>query len=125
MEHVNGANWPLFAVLGLLAGIISGALGVGSGIIVIPALVFIAGATQKEAQGTALAVMIFMAIMGTVRYALNPEIKLYFWGILLISVFAVIGSNIGSSIAFALPGPLLRKVFALFIIVVGIRMLWK
>lgn len=125
MTLLSAANWYIFAALGMIAGITSGALGVGSGIIVVPILVLFMGATQKEAQGTALAVMIVMAVMGTIRYYMNPEIKLYFWGIVLLSVFAVIGSNIGSSIAFILPGPLLKKVFAVFIIIVGLRMLMK
>jgi uncharacterized protein len=125
MVQMSAANWYFFAVLGLLAGITSGALGVGSGIIVIPALVFFLGATQKEAQGTALAVMIVMAIMGTIRYAVNPEIKLYLWGIIVLSLFAIVGSNIGSNIAFALPAPILKKIFAVFIILVGLRMLFK
>lgn len=125
MTHLSIANWYFFAVLGLFAGIISGALGVGSGIIVVPALVFLMSATQKEAQGMALATMIVMSLMGTVRYYMNPDIKLYLAGIVVLSVFAVIGSNIGSSIAFALPGPVLRKVFAVFIIIVGLRMLFN
>ena len=124
MVQIGASNWYLFAGLGLLAGIASGALGVGSGIIVIPALVFLAGATQKEAQGTALAVMIAMAIMGTLRYHMNQEITLYLWGIIVLSIFAIIGSNIGSSIAFAIPAPVLKKVFAGFIILVGVRMLF-
>jgi len=125
MVALNAANWYLFAILGLLAGILSGTLGVGSGIIVVPALVMFMGATQKEAQGTALALMIVMAITGTIRYSINPEIKLYFSGILFLSIFAIIGSNIGSSIAFSLPDAVLKKIFAIFIIIVGLRMLIK
>lgn len=112
-------------ILGLLSGILSGALGVGSGILLIPALVIIMEMTQKVAQGTSLAVMILMALMGTLRYYWNPDIKLEFSVILVLAVSAVIGSNIGSSIAFMIPGDILRKCFAVFIIIVGIRMLIK
>lgn len=115
---------PMFwlPVLGILAGVVSGALGVGSGIILIPALVLILGTTQKVAQGTALAVMVAMAAMGAVRYYLNQEIHLSLTTIAILSVGAVIGAYFGSQLAFMLPGPLLRKIFALFIVLVGVRM---
>lgn len=112
-------------ILGLLSGILSGALGVGSGILLIPALVIILEMTQKVAQGTSLAVMILMALMGTLRYYWNPDIKLQLSVILILSISAVIGSNIGSSIAFMIPGNILRKCFAIFIIIVGIKMLTR
>ena len=125
MIQSGAVQWIFFAGLGLLAGTMSGALGVGSGIVVIPALVLFAGAAQKEAQGTALAVMIAMAIMGTIRYHLNQEIALSWWAIIVLSIFAIIGSNIGSSIAFAIPADMLKKLFAVFIILVGVRMLFS
>ena len=112
-------------ILGLLAGILSGALGVGSGILLIPALVIVMEMNQKVAQGTSLAVMIFMALMGTLRYYWNPDIKLQPSVILILAVSAVIGANIGSNIAFMIPGNILRKCFAIFILIVGVRMLIK
>lgn len=112
-------------ILGLLAGTLSGALGVGSGILLIPALVIVMEMHQKVAQGTSLAVMIFMALMGSLRYYWNPEIKLQLPVILILAVSAVIGSNIGSNIAFMIPGNILRKCFAIFILIVGVRMLIK
>jgi len=112
-------------VLGVLAGVVSGALGVGSGIILIPALVLILGTTQKVAQGTALAVMVAMAAMGAVRYYLNQEIHLSLTTIAVLSVGAVIGAYFGSQLAFILPGAVLRKIFALFIVLVGVRMFFE
>ena len=118
---------PMFwlPVLGVLAGVVSGALGVGSGIILIPALVLILGTTQKVAQGTALAVMVAMAAMGAVRYYLNQEIHLSLTTIAVLSVGAVIGAYFGSQLAFILPGAVLRKIFALFIVLVGVRMFFE
>ena len=112
-------------ILGICSGILSGGLGVGGGILFVPGLVFILEMNQKVAQGTSLAVMIPMALMGTLRYHWNPEINLELPVILILAVSAIIGSNIGSSIAFVLPSNILRKCFAVFIIIVGIRMLLK
>ena len=108
----------------MLSGILSGALGVGSGILIIPALALGLGVSQKVAQGTCLAVMAPMALMGVLRYHWNPDIQLDMAVILLLIPFAVIGANIGSSIAFWLPVSLLRQIFGVFIIIVGIKMLW-
>lgn len=125
MELAVKNHVAMLVILGLVTGVISGALGVGSGIIFIPALVLILGVSQKVAQGTSLAVMVAMALMGAIRYQLNPDIKLQMPVILVLAITAVIGSNIGSSLAFALPGAVLRKCFAVFVILVGVRMLFK
>ena len=125
MELAIKNHLVMLVILGMVTGVISGALGVGSGIIFIPALVLILGASQKVAQGTSLAVMVAMALMGAIRYYMNPEIKLQMPVILILAVAAVVGANIGSSLAFVLPGAVLRKCFAVFVILVGVRMLFK
>jgi len=69
----SGRYWLL--LIGLLGGTLSGALGVGSGILIIPALVLGLGIEQKVAQGICLAVMVPMALMGAYRYYVNPDIN--------------------------------------------------
>ena len=126
MMHNAITQLPLFTVLiGLVAGMLSGALGVGSGILLVPILVIIYGLPQKVAQGTTLAVMTAMALTGAIRYYLNPSIQLSIVTIILLAAGGIIGAIAGSTIAFALPGAVLRKIFAIFIITVGIRMLIK
>ena len=56
--------WWIFIVLGVCAGIISGGLGLGAGVVLVPALVLFFSFGQKNAQGMALAVMIPMALLG-------------------------------------------------------------
>lgn len=58
-------TWRIFVLLGICAGTLSGLLGLGSGIILIPTLVLLCGFAQKSAQGTALAVMVHMVLVGT------------------------------------------------------------
>lgn len=117
--------WLWLPLSGFVAGIVSGALGVGSGIILIPALVLVQGAAQKVAQGTALAVMVAMAAMGALRYHFNQDIHLSLTTITILSLGAIVGAYLGSQIAFILAGAVLRKIFAIFIVLVGIRMYFE
>ena len=68
--------WWLFIVLGVCAGLVSGTLGLGGGTVFIPALVLLWGFEQKSAQGTALAIMVPMTLVGALRYWKNPEIDM-------------------------------------------------
>ena len=114
--------WWIFIVLGICAGILSGALGLGSGIIVIPTLVLICGFGQKSAQGTALAVMVPMALVGALRYWRNPAIELNVVIIGLIICGAIAGALVGTELASRLPGHILRKVFAAVLVIAALKM---
>jgi uncharacterized membrane protein YfcA len=124
MDEVVRHSWYWLLLIGLAGGTVSGALGIGSGVLVVPALVLGMGFTQKVAQGTCLSVMVPMALMGALRYHWNPDIKISMAVILVLVPCAVIGANIGSSIAAWLPATVLRRVFGVFVIVVGVKMLW-
>ncbi len=115
-------SWWIFIVLGIGAGIISGALGLGSGTIIIPALVLLFDFGQKSAQGTALAVMVPMALVGALRYWQNPEIELNMVIIGWIICGSVVGALVGVELAGILPAHVLRRVFAIFLIIVAVRM---
>jgi len=116
-------SWTLI-LLGGVAGVISGALGVGSGILLVPALVLLYYFPQKSAQGISLAVMVPMALVGAIRYKLNPEVSVAMSTVALLAIGAVAGAFAGTELARYLPGNVLRKCFAIFIIVVGVKMLW-
>ena len=124
MQNLAGSPWFLLA-LGTVAGVVSASLGVGSGIILVPVLVIIVGLTQKSAQGTALAVMVPMALVGAIRYYVNPAVQVSAVKVGLIAVGAVAGALIGSALAFRVPGIVLRRIFAVFLLVVAVRMLLK
>ena len=115
-------QWWALILLGVCAGVVSGTLGVGSGVVVIPALVLLCNVEQKTAQGTALAVMVPMALLGAVRYWKNPGIEMNMAVILLIVLGAVGGVLAGTELAGRLPGQTLRKVFSVFLAIVAIRM---
>jgi len=85
--------------LGICAGILSGTLGVGSGAIVVPALVLLFSFHQKTAQGTALAVMVPMALVGAIRYKLSPDLQMDISSAALIALGAVAGALLGTELA--------------------------
>ncbi len=108
---------------GLICGIFSATFGVGAGIIMIPVLVIVFSMPQKAAQGTCLAVMIPMAAVGALRYKLNPQIELDIGVIGLLCAGAVVGAWIGAGIADWLSPLVLRRLFAVIMIVAAVKML--
>jgi len=114
--------WWVFVVLGLCAGVISGALGLGSGIIMVPTLVLLCSFGQKSAQGMALAVMVPMALVGALRYWKNPEIEINTVIVGLIICGALAGALAGTELASRLPSHILKKVFAAVLIIVAVKM---
>lgn len=121
VEHLSEWWWAL-VLLGFVGGIVSGALGVGSGIVFIPILVLAFGLSQKASQGTALAVMVPMALLGALRYWRNPDIDVNMHLVALLVGGSLVGVLIGTEIAYHLPGHWLRKAFAVFMVVVAVRM---
>ena len=114
--------WWVFVLLGICAGVISGTLGLGSGTVIVPVLVLLCGFEQKSAQGTALAAMVPMALVGAVRYWKNPEIEMNAAIIALIVLGALAGVLAGTELAGRLSSHTLRKVFAIFLAIVAVKM---
>jgi uncharacterized membrane protein YfcA len=115
-------NIIILIIIGLAAGMLSGMAGVGGGVIVIPALVFFLGMTQFEAQGTSLAMMVPpIGIMAAYNYYQEGNINWRY--ALILAIFFVIGSYLGSKFILDIPQNTVRKGFALFIILIGIKML--
>ena len=92
-----------FCPSGRLRGIVSGLLGVGSGTVVIPALVLLWGFGQKSAQGMALAAMVPMALIGALRYWRNPQVELHGVVLVLMVLGAVAGTLVGTELVGRLP----------------------
>ena len=114
--------WWVFVALGIFAGVLSGTLGIGSGIIIVPTLFLLCSFGQKSAQGMSLAVMVPMALVGALRYWKNPEIEMNTVVIALIICGALAGVLAGTELAARLPGHVLRKVFAIFLVIVAAKM---
>lgn len=115
--------WPIFVILGVVAGIISGALGVGGGIILVPSLILLFSFDQKVAQGMSLGIMVPMVLLGAFRYWKHPDIPIDIPVVLIVICGALIGTLIGTHIAHRLDAQILRKLFAVLMIIVAVRML--
>jgi len=113
----------ILVIIGIAAGMLSGIAGVGGGVIIIPALIFLLGMTQFEAQGTSLAMMIPpIGIMAAFNYYKDGYINWKYAAIL--AVFFFIGGYFGSKWALNIPQNIVKKSFAVFIILVGVKMLF-
>ena len=110
--------------LGIAAGALSGLVGVGGGIIIVPALIYILEMNQMQAQGVSLAVLLMpVGFLGVWNYYQAGNIQ--FSIALLIALGFVFGSYFGSKLALQLPDYKIKFIFALVILVVAIDMLWK
>lgn len=107
---------------GLAAGFLSGLLGVGGGTITIPAMVFILGMTQQNAQAVSLAVIVPTACIGAYGYHIRKNVDVN-TGIMLV-VGAVVGSAFGSVIACSINSSDLKKVFGIFAVVIAGKILY-
>ena len=113
----------MLLVVGLAAGTLSGLVGVGGGVIIIPALVYILGFTQKEAQGTSLGILLLpVGILAVVNYYKQGYIDIK--AVIIISLAFVIGGFFGSKLALAISQETLRKVFGTLLLVLAIKMLF-
>lgn len=113
----------IIILVGLAAGMLSGLVGVGGGIIIVPALVYFIGFSQKTAQGTSLAlIMLPVGIFGVLHYYKQGYVDYKIVGLLALGFLA--GSFFGSKIALSISQETLKKVFAVLMIVIAVKMLF-
>ncbi|HPC98630.1 MAG TPA: sulfite exporter TauE/SafE family protein [Bacteroidales bacterium] len=115
----------ILVIIGLFTGMLAGMLGIGGGLIVIPALMLFMGFSQHAAQGTSLAMMLPpIGIVAAWNYykAGHVDIKIA----LILAVAFIAGSLFGSKLAIGMSENLLKKIFSVFLILVALKMLlWK
>ncbi len=116
-DHV----WGLMLV-GLCGGLLGSCFGVGGGVIMVPALTYLAF-PQKEAQALSLAAMVPMALVGALRYRWTGQAQLDLAVIGCIAVAAVAGALVGTHFIGQVSNEALRRAFGVFLLVVAVRML--
>lgn len=113
----------ILLVIGLMAGLLSGFVGVGGGIIIVPALVFFLGYTQLGAQGTSLAVLLApVGIFAVMNYYKAGHINVN--SAIVICLAFVVGAYFGSKLAIGISQQMVKRVFAIFMMVVAVKMLF-
>ena len=112
-------------IIGIAAGMLSGLVGVGGGIVIVPALVYFLAFSQKQAQGTSLAILLLpIGILAVMNYYKDPNVHLDLKVVGLIVLGFIAGSYFGSKLALALPDATVKKIFAIFMMLVAIKMLF-
>ena len=113
-------NPPLFVLIGigLAAGVLSGVFGIGGGVVIVPALIYLAGFRQHMATGTSLAILLPpVGIAAVLEYYRHGNVNLY--AALIIAVTLTIGGWFGAVVANRLAGPYLRLAFGVFVMALG------
>jgi uncharacterized membrane protein YfcA len=120
--HPTGISlWVMGLAVGLVAGVLSGLLGIGGGAVMVPAMTLLMGLTQHMAQGTSLLVIIPTAISGSITHFRMGNIRLQTaaW----LSAGGVVGAVAGAFLALASPDAILRLLFGGYLAFTGLRML--
>lgn len=118
-------NWYLFIIAGVATGIMSSMFGVGGGILMVPILTLAFGFGQKSAQGMSLFIMLPIALAGALRYKLNPDIPVNLPVAGWMALGGIAGAMIGTHLVFNISDAVLKRAFAVFIILTGIQMIVK
>ena len=113
----------LLVVVGLLAGILSGLVGLGGGVIIVPALVFLLGFSQHQATGTSLGILLLPAgIFAVMNYYQKGFIDVKV--VLLIFTGFLVGGWLGSKISLSINEALLKKIFAIVLVLIAGKVLF-
>jgi hypothetical protein len=122
-ESSHSLNYPLIAISGVFVGIMTGLIGVGGGFLIVPALMFFTGIDMRKAVGTSLFIISFNSIFGFLSYLGRVEIP---WNLMIIfSICSTVGIFIGAKLNTKVPQAKLKKIFAVFLIIMGIFILYK
>jgi hypothetical protein len=113
----------ILVFIGICAGMLSGFIGVGGGLIIVPALVYFLGLSQLQAQGTSLAIMLPpVGIMAVMNYYKSGNINLTYG--LIIALTFIIGGYLGSKIALRISPVKVKFFFGIILLYSAVRMIW-
>lgn len=113
----------ILLLIGLFAGVLSGVIGIGGGIVIVPALVYFIGFSQRTAQGTSLAILLLpIGLLGVIQFYKAGYVDVKVTAVIALAFF--IGSYFGSRIALTISQDVLKKGFAVLLILIAIKMLF-
>lgn len=116
--------WWAFVLLGVAVGTFGGLLGLGGGVILIPALVLLLGFSQKSAQGMSLAFVVPIAIVAAIRYRTSIGAEFDTAKLVLLVVGGLAGVLVGTALVTKVPDAILSRVFACVMIAFAVKMLF-
>ena len=116
----------LLVLIGLFAGAMSGFVGIGGGVIMVPALIYVMGLSQMEAQGTSLILMLPpIGVMAVMNYYKAGHLSntLITYGIVIAIAF-VVGGYFGSKLAIRLSDSVVKLIFGILMLYISIKMIY-
>lgn len=117
------STFLILMMIGLLAGVVSGFIGVGGGIVVVPMLIFFLGLTQHQAQGTSLALMLPpIGILACYNYYNTGNLNVSY--AIVIALFFVAGGYFGSKLSLRLSPEIVKFSFGVLMLYAAFRMIW-
>ena len=115
-------TWALVAMIGLIAGVVSGLFGVGGAIVIIPGLVLVAKLPQHTANGTSLAALLLpVGLLGAMEYYRRGQVNVPYAAIIAAGLF--VGALLGAKLAGSVSDVVLRRAFGVFLLIVAARLL--
>ena len=113
----------LIVLIGLAGGFLSGTFGIGGGILIVPALVYVMGMTQTSAQGTSLTMMLGpIGILAVINYYKAGYVNLKY--ALILMAFFLVGSYYGSKLAIHVSDKALKQAFGVLLLIAGVKMIF-
>lgn len=106
--------------IGLVAGLSSGLLGIGGGVVMVPGLVIVLGMVQQQANATSLAAIIPIGAVGALSFAVAGEVNYALAALLALG--AVAGAPLGVRVMSSIPEPVLRLIFTAVALAAGVRL---
>ena len=113
----------ILLLIGVASGMLSGLVGVGGGIIIVPSLIYFLSFSQKAAQGTSLGILLLpVGILGVIQYYKQDAIDIKV--VLIVSLGFLVGNFLGSKFAITLSDAVLKKSFAILMVLIAIKMMF-
>ena len=114
----------ILLLIGLMAGALSGFVGVGGGIIIVPAMIYFIHMNQMQAQGISLALLMLpVGALGVMNYYKAGHIQFSY--VVLLAIGFIVGSYFGSKYAMRVPEHKIKFIFSLLMLYAAVQMLWK
>ncbi len=113
----------ILLLIGLSAGMLSGLVGVGGGIIIVPALVYFVGFSQKMAQGTSLGILLLpVGLLAVSQFYKQGYVEVRY--VMIVAVAFLAGGYFGSKLALSVSQETAKKIFAILMLLISIKMLF-
>lgn len=113
----------ILLLIGLIAGFASGMVGIGGGILIIPALIFFLGLTQHQAQGATLGLLLMpVGFLAAINYYKTGNLNIYYS--LIMAITFVGGAWIGSKVSLSIDAVLMRKIFGGIILLISLKLIF-